>query len=43
MSPLGAATAAVRAGRKALALVAGDTEVSYLVELGPTPAASAQW
>jgi len=26
----GAATAAVRAGRKALELVAGDTEVSYL-------------
>ena len=29
-TPLGAATAAVRAARKALALVAGDTEVSYL-------------
>ncbi|HKS72163.1 MAG TPA: HepT-like ribonuclease domain-containing protein [Terriglobales bacterium] len=29
-TPLGAATAAVRAGRKALELVAGDTEDSYL-------------
>lgn len=29
-TPLGAATAAVRAGRKALELVAGDTENSYL-------------
>lgn len=29
-TPLGATTAAVRAARKALALVAGDTEVSYL-------------
>ena len=29
-TPRGAATAAVRAGRKALELVAGDTEVSYL-------------
>ena len=29
-TPLGAAAAALRAGRKALELVAGDTEVSYL-------------
>ena len=29
-TPVGAATAAVRAGRKALELVASDTEVTYL-------------